>query len=250
MPPMSSLAGFQADFGARLSAARTAAAEADPLDRAIRVHLNTSLKAAHDALALNYPVIRALFGEPAFAAAALAFVDATPPREARLTLYGAGFAAFLTGYEPALAAPYTPDVAALERFCTEALFAADAPPLDGRDAAAALEEGRSIVLHPAARFAAFDSPALSIWRAHVDARPEDLEAILWQGEAALVTRPRDELIVAPLAPGGVEFLSVAAAGGTLEEAAMAALEAGSDLSRLFADLITAGAFVADPRRNP
>lgn len=249
--PMSSLAGFQAAFGARLSAAGAAAAEACALDRAVRVHLNTSLKATHDALALNYPVVRALFGEEAFAAAALAFVAAAPPREARLTLYGAGFATFLASYEPALGAPYAPEVAALERFCTEALFAADVPVLDGQEAAAAIGEGRSIALHPAARFAAFDSPALSIWRAHVDGRPEDLEAILWRGEAALITRPRDELIVASLAPGGVEFLSAAAAGGTLEEAATAALGAGSDLSRLFADLITAGAFAAtDPRRHP
>jgi hypothetical protein len=248
---MLSLAAFQAQFGARLSAARASAAGPDPLDRAIRVHLNTSLKAAHDALALNYPVVKALFGEQAFAACALAFVTAAPPRDARLTLYGGGFAAFLAGYPPARAAPYAPDVATLERHCTEALFAPDAPALDGHAAAAALAAGRVIALHPAARFAAFGSPAFSIWRAHQDGPPEDLETVVWRREAALVTRPDGDLIVAPLAVGGVEFLSAAAAGEPLEAAAMAAHEAGADVSALFADLITAGAFAAtDPRRNP
>src|SRR5260370_21382527 len=68
--------------------------------RGIRVHRNTAMKAAQDALVDNYPVVRALVGEEAFAACAAGYAEANPPCDPRLCIYGRQFDAFLSGYVP------------------------------------------------------------------------------------------------------------------------------------------------------
>ena len=61
---------FQAAFAGLLAGRGEAG---DPaLARAVAVHRNTAAKAAQDALAANYPVLRALFGEAPFDACAAA----------------------------------------------------------------------------------------------------------------------------------------------------------------------------------
>ncbi len=236
---MPSLADFQRSFGTAL-ADRSGAAPEAALARALTVHRNTSAKAAQDALAANYPVVRALFGEEPFAACALSFIILSPPREARLNAYGAGFDSFLASYAPTMSAPYMPDVARLERLCTEALFAADAPALDG--AQVALDPEAALRLHPAVRFAAFASPALSIWQAHHDDDSVALAGLEWAPEAALVSRPGGEVQVHRLAIGGLAFLEACADGRPLGSAAAAAAQVGGDLVTLFSALISAGAF--------
>ena len=65
--PVPTLEQFQNAFGAAL-ADRSAAPRGwrQAAEDALRVHRNSSLKAAVDALGANFPVIRALFGEVAF----------------------------------------------------------------------------------------------------------------------------------------------------------------------------------------
>lgn len=227
---------FQQEFGAALAGLRPVN---DPLlARALAVHRNTSAKAARDALAANYPVVRALVGEEPFAAAAAAHIEITPPRDPRLCLYGAEFAHFVSGYAPFGEVSYLADVARLERLAIESLFAADAPTLDGQSVA--LDLDAPLRLHPATRFARFTSPAVTLWLAHQpDADPNSLDQITWQAEDALVTRPDNSLIVSRIPPGGIAFLEICAAGCPLGEAAAAA---GDGIAPLFSLLITAGAF--------
>ena len=227
---------FQQAFGAALAGR---APVADPLiARALTIHRNTATKAASDALADNYPVLRAMVGDDAFTALATAFVEDHPPADPRLCFYGEGLPAFVADWEPFADYPYLVDVARLERLLVEALFAADAPALDGGEID--LDLTRPLRLHPAVRFAAFASPAGALWRAHQPDAPTDaFETIDWAPEAVLVTRPDGGLIVSALPGGGAAFLAACAAGAPLGDAAAAA---GDDLAPLFSLLISAGAF--------
>lgn len=94
------------------------------------VYRNTVMKGCIDALQANYPAITRLVGEEWFRAAAAVFARADPPRHPMLADYGAGFADFLAGFEPAAELPYLPAVARLDRFWSEAHIASDAEPLE------------------------------------------------------------------------------------------------------------------------
>jgi len=238
---MSEAAEFQEAFDAALRDGRHRAYRNRALARALNVHRNTSAKAAQDALAYNYPVVRALTGDDAFAACAAAFADIRPPQDARLCYYGAGFDGFLSAYGPFRELPYLADVARLERMVVEALFAADAAPLDGAALAAELDLEKPLRLHPATRFGRFDFPAAGLWLAHRGgAEPDALDKLEWRPSAALVTRPWGAVRVTPIDAAAWAFLAACAAGHSLGEAALAAADA--DIQTLFSTLIIAGAF--------
>lgn len=240
----SDLEGFQRQFGDALATSAEDGARVldTALARALAVHRNTIAKAAQDALAANYRILRALCGDEAFFGWAADFIGSGAAREPRLNTFGSGFEAFLRDYEPARPLSYAPDVAALERFVTEALFAADAQPLSNDQLAVRRRTGRAIALHPATRFAQFASPAVSIWLAHHDPRADAFDAIEWSAEGVLVTRPGDRVEVRRLAPGALALLRACADGG-LNSAARAASAAVPDHTLPLAELVEAGAFV-------
>jgi hypothetical protein len=231
-------AGFQQAFGAALAGTGPNWLTDPAIARALTIHRNTSTRAAQDALRDNYPVVRALVGEEPFLACTADFVTRHPPRDPRLCLYGDGFDRFLAAFPPFAELPYLADLATLERMCTEVLFAADTRHFDG----AAFDLDRPLLLHPAARFARFGSPAVAIWLAHQpEADPEAIANIEWGGCAALVTRPHCVIAIAIDAPTAA-FVECCAAGATLSHAATTASDAGGDLSTIFAALIVSGAF--------
>ena len=234
-------ATFQRAFGAALAGHATPWLADPAIARALTVHRNTSIKAACDALAANYPVVRKLVGSEAFARCASDFVEVDAPAEPRLCLYGAGFGSFLAQYGPFADVHYLPDVAMLERLVTEVLFAADAPIFDGSDFAI----DRPLLAHPASRVASFVSPAGAIWSAHQpDAEPDALGHIVWAPGAVIVTRPESGILVSPVDAPTAVFMGHCLAGATLGNAATAAAEAGGEVSSIFATLLTIGAFRA------
>jgi hypothetical protein len=236
---------FQGAFAAALHQPESSGIEfANPiLRRALTVHRNTAAKAAQDALSANHPVTRALVGVDAFAACAAAFAVSHGPRDPRLCLYGEGFAEFVDSYAPFAALAYLKDIVALERLCTEALFATDASALDGSAFEGRIDPNAKLALHPAVRCAAFSSPAASIWLAHQgDSVDELLQAITWREEIALVTRPTTMVEVTAIDRPALAFLRASVGGRTISESAPAALELGADLTKMFAALIAAGAF--------
>jgi hypothetical protein len=235
-----SLRAFQDAFAARLEATY-AAFDAHP---GYAVYRNTGTRAALDALAANHPTVHRLVGDDWFEHAALVFVRRAPPHDGVLAGYGAGFADFLDGFEPARALPYLAEVARLDRAWTEAHLAADAPAL-GFEALAGLDLdalGRArLVPHPAARWLrSAAAPAFSIWARHREGR--DLEADLpWHPEAALVARPRDVVRWCALGDEAWRCLEACAAGAPLGDA----LEAGGgDVAAWWPQLVDAGAFTA------
>jgi hypothetical protein len=238
---ISELTRFQRGFASALAGARLVTEPG--LARAISVHRNTSTKAAQDALAANFPIVRSLFGHQPFAVCTAGYVAIAPPSDPRLNAYGKQFPAFLRAYAPAIPVPYVAEVAAVERLYTEALFAADEEPLGGARFGAWMHPELKLRLHPATRFAEFQCPAVSIWLAHHHS-PLSLGTIRWRAEAALVTRPGLQCQVSILSSGGFEFLRACADGSPLGEAVMVASEAGADLQAMFMSLVAAGAFAA------
>jgi len=217
------------------------------LRRSISVHRNTTMKAAQDALADNYPVVRALVAEEAFVACAACYAEAYPPCDPRLCLYGEQFNAFLSGYVPFLELPWLVGMAYLEWLRVEALFAADAGPLDLSSTMGSISIDTPLRLHPAVRMLVCDAPVASLWLAHQPwAAANAIERVEWRPEIALITRPADRVIVRVIHPGTAAFLSACARGAPLGEAARATDAAGGDVAEVFAALIAAGAFCKKP----
>ena len=232
---------FQQSFGAALAGHDSPWLDDPAIARALTVHRNTATMAALDALAANFPVIHALVGDEAFTLCDSGFVQAHPPSEPRLCLYGARFDSFLASYAPFAALAYLPDIAALERLVTEALFAADAPVFDGDTFAI----DKPLPIHPACRFASFATPAAAIWAAHqAEADPDALEHVVWGTCVVIVTRPSAEVLVNVIDAPTALFLEHCNAEASLGNAAAAATEAGGALSTIFSTLITIGAFRA------
>ncbi|MFL6717008.1 MAG: putative DNA-binding domain-containing protein [Burkholderiaceae bacterium] len=219
-----------------------------PLPPGLAVYRNTVVKGWVDALQANYPAACRLVGEPFFRQAAVFYARLQPAGEASLLRYGADFAGYLAGYEPAAALPYLPGVARLDRYWIEAHIAPDAQALTVASLAGMAPEclaERVLAPHPAARWAWFgDQPAYTIWRRNrPDGEPE--AALAWHGEGALLVRPdRGAVAWHALSQAGCVLLDACAAGYTLGTAAAMALEADSraDIAQLLATLLSCGAF--------
>jgi hypothetical protein len=247
------LADYQAAFAQALLADDSRAA-APALAELVKqpgfaVYRNTVLKGCIDALQANFPSVARLVGDEWFRAAAAVFVREHLPLRPMLIDYGEGFAAFLAAFAPAAELPYLPGVAELDRCWTESHIAADEPLLDAATLATlSPEQMRELALtpHAATRWRWFaEQPIYTIWsRNRGDGDPAaDLD---WRGEGALLTRPHENVQWMPLAAGGIAFLDRCAAGASIEQAALAALdvEPAIDLARLIQQLLAAGAFSA------
>jgi hypothetical protein len=212
------------------------------------VYRNTVMKGCVDALQANYPSVAQLVGEEWFRAAAAIYVRANLPRHPMLADYGASFGDFLTRFEPAADLPYLAGVARLDRFWTEAHVARDEEAVAPAEVASLTSEelARTVLRpHAAARWAWFDDqPIFTIWRRNREPGGDDLSDIDWQGEGALVVRPGGAVEWHALDRAGCAFLDACAAGQPLGGAAAAALhvEPETDLAKLLARLLEAGAF--------
>jgi hypothetical protein len=235
-----------ADDGAALSPA-IARLAAQP---GFAVYRNTVMKGCVDALQANYPSVARLVGEAWFRAAAAVYARANLPRHPALLDYGAEFAAFLADFPPAAELAYLAGVARLDRFWTEAHVAADELPVEAAAVArlAPTELARTMLRpHAAARWAWFDgAPIATIWRRNRYPDDDDAAELAWRSEGVLIVRPHGAVTHVTLDAAGCGFLDACAAGGSLADAAAAALavDATVDLARLMATLLEAEAFGA------
>lgn len=177
------------------------AVPADPaLRRAVNIHANNAMVAACEALASNFPVLRAMLGEDAFAILARRHVLAQPPTDPRLCLYGKTLPHSVANIGELATWPWLPDMARLEWLLVEALFAA-APTARPRR----LTPGRSWPLAPATRWLQSDWPLASLWHAHQPGAdwPDDFPR---HGELALITRRDSGIMVTALAVDALSLL--------------------------------------------
>ena len=194
-------------------------------------------------LAAKYPVCERLVGADFFTAMARLYVTDHKPRSPIMQHYGADFAAFIEGFDPARAVPYLADMARLEKAWSIAYNAADMVPMSIIALAtidqAAVPELR-LASHPAAGLIHSDFPVGSIWSAHqaegVVVRPG--------AEAVLISRPAMEVIVTVIPQADALFLHHLFEGAALGVAATAAtgLSDAFDVGRALVGLCNLGAF--------
>jgi hypothetical protein len=219
------------------------------------VYRNNVTVSLSDTLASIFPATQRITGAEFFRAMARLHQRASPPTSPLLFEYGRDFPGFIERYEYAQAMPWLADVARIERAWLDAYHAADLEILRPEALAAIapnLLPDALLVPHPAVRIVRSDYPAVTIFAANRRERPPDpIEAI--GAEDALITRPGLEVVVRHLPPGGAVFLSRLVSGGTLGQAAAAAVAASAsfDLAVNIAGMISSGAFTAldngDPR---
>ncbi|MEZ5644766.1 MAG: DNA-binding domain-containing protein [Burkholderiaceae bacterium] len=219
------------------------------------VYRNTCIKGCVDALAAQFPAVQRLVGVDWFRAAAADHVRTHPPRDGRLLRYGQAFPAFLRDLPPAADLPYLADVATLDWLWAEAHVATDADPLPP-GALATLDacalETTVLSLHPATRWAlSDDTPLLSLWQAAREQR-DDPNPAHWAGEGALLTRPHDQVLWAPLTPGACALLDACRQGRSIAAAVDAAFaaEPSLDLPATLALLLQQGAFTVLAHHTP
>jgi hypothetical protein len=223
---------------------------------AFAVYANTGLRACTAALAAAYPSLLDGLGEAGFEPLAAQFARRHPPADSRMFLYGEGFADHLRAMEPQSEWPYLADLARIDRCRTEVHAACDAPVLASAELASLSADalGASVLaLTPATRWhRSAASPVLDLWTM---ARRGDMapQSIRWRGQAVVITRPDDEVLMHELPLAGVAMLEACARERPLSEAAAAAQAADPDLDlqALFATLFAQGAFRSlAPNPNP
>lgn len=246
------LAEFQALFadglrhGAMPDALR---AEAGAFADRLSIHVHHVGSSLYAALALHFPVTLRLLGEEAFEGLARRFLAASPPADARLALYGSGFAAFLAGEEALTDYPVIAEVAAFEWARHLASIAPRAVPVEP----ASLDGSARLRLLPGAGLLAADHAVDHVWSVNQpggDGTPRQrvdvpCRLVVWRDGTDLVR-------VAPLDPADFTFLSMIAGGASLDEALAAALAEGADLSALLARALGRGLLChpdTDPRGN-
>ena len=200
-----------------------------------------------DALCDTFPVCFELVGEDFFRALAHVFVRQRLPQSRILYEFGAGFADFVAGFEPAREVPYLADVARLEYARVEAWHAADGDSMtvEGWSAIAQDRLGElRIAPHPSARVLSSPFAVYSLWAAHQGAL--DISTVdSCEPEDALVVRPVLDVETIALPPGGAVFFTALAEGKKLGQAAAeAAAREQFDLAANLAVLMQSGFAVA------
>ena len=210
------------------------------------IYRNNIFQSLTGVLEAAFPTIRKLVGDENFAVLAHRFIAAHPPRRPQLYAYGGDFASFLAGFEPAVEElPFLPDLAQVEWAVNEAYFEADAEPLYS-DHLAGLAPNRygrlRLNLHPTVRLIASDWPVWDLWDA--DTLPEPWPEA---AQSVLVRRPANTVDVVMLTPGDFAFVSAAAGGETLGQAAAsgAGADTAFDLATCLAGHLAGGTFHSD-----
>jgi len=218
------------------------------------VYRNTVMKGCVDALEANYPAVTALVGRDWLRAAAAGFVSESPPTQASLLDYGAGFADFLARFPPAAELPWLASVAQLDRDWTESHLAPDASTVDPVSLVAtspATLAGLCLRPHPASRWRwSADIPAFSLWSISRGLAPQPengFASLPWRGEGALTTRDADRVETTAIPRAACAMLDACAAGETFSAAAAAALtlDPAIDLPTLISSLLRTGALTTD-----
>ncbi|MDF0729555.1 DNA-binding domain-containing protein [Pseudomonas entomophila] len=205
---------------------------------AFAVYRNTVLAGAVEALCANYPSIERLVGGDWMRAAATRYAEHSPPDDPRLVLYGADFPAFLQAGQAQHGLVYLADVACLDRCWSEAFSAPLEPALSLAElagmSAADLAHGH---LRPRASVRwhwCAEHPAYSLWQHSREGLdwPQDHP---WLAQGVLFSGHADAVAHQALEVGGCAFLDACAAGQTLEQASVRALQAQPSLD--FNDLL-------------
>lgn len=215
----------------------------------LRIHRHHVAHSLGSALAATFPTVHALVGEAFFRAMAQRFVGQTLPEQPVLAEYGAGFPAFVAGYEPAASLPYLADIARLDWALNVAFHSPAGRRLATSDLAGIAAEklpSLSLALPEGATLIGSRYPLDRIWNASQPGATAD-KVDLGDGRAdLLVLRRSDDAAFVILAAGEAAFVAALIDGLCLEAAAERAshVDPSLDLSAMFARLLSLEAFAA------
>lgn len=210
------------DFSAM--AGRFAAGSGDPARR-LNIFRNNTYISLTECLKTVFPVTVRLSDQRFFSYAAHQFIASHPPREARLSRYGAGFPAFLAGFEPCRGYPVIAEMAALEWAIAECLHAAQELPIPvamlGRPGFANGHFG--LGLQPNLQFTVSRWPLLDVWIEHHKEHVSIKEPLRPRVSRLAIFRHDDDIQCLELDPARFAFWRTLARGRTIEVAARRAL---------------------------
>lgn len=230
------LADTQRGFAAHLLRGDTGIEEALrpglPVAR-LSVYRNTVMGSLVVVLGQAYPTVRSALGEARFTALAGRFAAENPPRRPMLWSYGDTLPAWLEAAGSSLP-PWLPDLARLDHAMHEALFAADAEPLDPVRLATVPPDSVAdlrLVLHPSVRLILAEWSVHALWK-DLGTMPRA------EPEAVLVGRTDGEVRCARLDPADGALAAALITGHRLAEAAAEGLrEGGGDLQAMLLQLL-------------
>ena len=188
-----------------------------------RHHVLTTLTSALEA---TFPVICRLVDRRFFGYAADSYLRAHPPTGPCLFEYGDSFPDFLAAFPPCRDLAYLPDVARLEWAMSAALHAPDVDAIDPAclaDVAAEDLPRLTFAVDPSVSFLASPWPVDRIWRANQDGASSDPLDLASGGVRLEVRRAGTVATMRALAAADCALRTALARGGTLEDAAAAAL---------------------------
>lgn len=207
-----------------------------PAPKRFSVYRNNVAAGLTRAMEASFPVVRKLVGDPFFAAMAVEFALAHPPKSQLLMQYGDDFADFLAGFPPAAHLGYLPDVARLEQAMRTSYHAADATPISA-DTLAALPEAdllaSRLIFAPSLQLIPSVWPICAIWRANMEEGPAPVAI----GENVVVLRPEFDPRPHVLPQGGMGFLRALMAGDSFADA-LGQADPALDLTALLALLLS------------
>lgn len=227
----------QAMTGFVLDGDRSVAALLRPDLPAIRlaIYRNNVLGSLAEVLAQAYPTVCRLLGADCFAIEARGYAAVYPPCRPMLWSYGGGFPAWLEERPCTETGPWLPEVARLDWAMHEALFAADADPLDPARLAAVTPEragGLRLMPHPSVRLVRSRWPLHAIWKGAAPAGPAP--------EAVLIGRVEGEVLCARLDEADGAVAAALLASRRLDEATAAGGDLQAVLGLLLQNRLLAG----------
>jgi hypothetical protein len=241
MLPLNELQGALADSVLRGDDGPLAAIIRDDgigFGRRLQVYRNNTFSSLTAALKDTFPVVCQLVDERFFGYAAREYIAAHPPAAPRLAEYGADFADFLAGFEPARRLTYLPDVARLEWAINGAYHAADTRSLDPARIAALPQERYAalhLVPHPSCRLFASEFPVDRIWQAHQPGGDLETGIDLSSGGCRLlIDRRAADIRFLTLDAAGFAFFQVLLDGSALQGAYEAAALVAADFNLIVA----------------
>ena len=186
---------------------------------------NNTYMSLTECLKTVFPVTVRLSDERFFAYAAHEFISDRPPREARLSNYGAEFPRFLAGFAPCREFPVIAEMAALEWAIAGSLNEAEEQPAPiSLIKEAGPDGGRiSLRLQPNLRFAMARWPLFRVWADHKKENVEIAGPLKRTVSRVAISRRGEDIQLLQLEAPRFAFWRTLARGMPIETAAQRAL---------------------------
>jgi hypothetical protein len=194
-------------------------------ERRFEIFRNNSFISLTACLKSVFPVSMALCDERFFNYAAHEFIKVHPPREARLSVYGAQFPSFLARFSPSRDFPVLVDMATLEWAVAEAARTPEKLPLPLEELSGINEDGNrlGLALQPSLRFVITRWPLLGVWDDHKSGASDIKGPLEKKSNRVAVCRQDAGVRFFELEPARFTFWRSLASGRSLEAAAQGAL---------------------------